>query len=202
MRRPLISRMGSIAVRCLPNTPWVDAIIAVVQYVRRHRRVPQLRNPRLFNDYLLRIKLDGTLMDPLRQYVTDKEYVKDYVAGVVGQEYALATYDILRSIEDVSNLDLKRMPCVVKPTHMSGQVLICVDRSTQIDRDLMKRWLRMNYYKQSREPNYRYLEPKIIVEEFFSEDGRTPPNDYKIFCFSWTSETNRGRRRSVSVPHA
>ena len=47
----------------------------------------------------------------------------------------------------------------------------------------MKRWLGANYYRHSREKNYKYLRPKIIVEEFFSEDGRTPPHDYKVFCF-------------------
>ena len=38
----------------------------------------------LFNDRLLKIKLDGSLLDPLRQFITDKEYVKYYVSAVVG----------------------------------------------------------------------------------------------------------------------
>ena len=184
MRRSYANRLKSIAVYCLPSTQWADALVAITQYVRRHKRIPRLRNPLLFNEHLLRIKLDGTLADPLRQYVTDKDYVKHYVASAVGREYALETYDILRTSDEVNNLQLTRIPCVIKPTHMSGQVLICVDRTTRIDRELLKKWLRTNYYKRSREKNYRYLVPKIIVEEFFSGDGTNPPNDYKIFCFN------------------
>ena len=40
-----------------------------------------------------------------------------------------------------------------------------------------------NFYEDGRRQNYRYLRQKIIVEEFLSEDGRTPAMDYKIFCF-------------------
>ena len=36
----------------------------------------------------------------------------------------------------------------------------------------------------SRSQEYKYLKPKIIVEEFFSKDGRTAPNDYKVYCFN------------------
>ena len=129
------------------------------------------------------MKLDGTLLEPLRQYVTDKEYVKDYVATIVGREYTIKTYRIVRCADQVYDLDLQCFPCVVKPTHMSGMVLVCADRSINVDRDLLKEWLQKSYYKQSREANYRYLKPKIIVEEFFSEDGKNPPKDYKIFCF-------------------
>ena len=46
----------------------------------------------------------------------------------------------------------------------------------------MAKWFDIDLYRLKREPNYRHLTPKIIVEELFSEDGRTIPNDYKIFC--------------------
>lgn len=157
--------------------------MAWVQFVLQHDRIPRLHNPVLFNDRLLRLKLDGSLQDPLRQFVTDKEYAKHYIASVVGREYTLETYDILRRTEAVDHLQLQCVPCVVKPTHMSGPVLICVNRDTVIDRDILKRWMNKNYYRQSREANYRFLRPKIIIEEFFTENGESPPLDYKIFCF-------------------
>lgn len=182
-RRPLVKRLISRAFRCLPPTRLTDPIVSWVQFVLQHNRIPRLRHPALFNDRLLKLKLDGTLYDPLRQFVTDKEYVKHYIAGVVGQDYSLVTYDVLRTPAEVDGMHLERFPCVVKPTHMSGRVLVCVDRDTPIDRDLLKLWLRRNYYRQSRESNYKFLQPKIIVEEFFSEDGSTPPRDYKVFCF-------------------
>ena len=61
--------------------------------------------------------------------------------------------------------------------------MIWTDPSVPLDRDRPGKWFRIRYYLRSREQNYRHLVPKIIVEEFFSEDGRTVPDDYKIFCF-------------------
>ena len=52
-----------------------------------------------------------------------------------------------------------------------------------MDRELLRHWLRLDNYRKTREQNHKYLRPKIIVEEFFSEDGRTVPSDYKVFCF-------------------
>ena len=179
----LIKRSALIVVRLLPSLGLVDRTLAVAQYVCRLRRLPRLRNPSLFNDRLLKIKTDGTLRDPLRQFITDKEYVKYYVTAVAGERHTLATYQILRTPYDVDRLILSRVPCVVKPTHLSGPVLFCFGAGDELDREMLKRWLRTNYYRTSREANYRYLTPKIIVEEFFTEDGRSPPKDYKILCF-------------------
>jgi hypothetical protein len=150
----------------------------------------------LFNEHLMRLKWDGSLLDPLRQYVTDKEYVKDYVAGVVGAGHVVKTYAILKSFEEVENFRWRDFPCVVKPTHMSGEVRICVNKRQAVERQILRKWLSINYYKISREANYRYLQPKIIVEEFCSVNGRTPPADYKIFCFNGTPliiQVDRGR---------
>ena len=129
------------------------------------------------------MKVDGTLLDPLRQFVTDKEYVKQYVTAVVGRRYAMETFQVLRTDEDVDRLELTRFPCVVKPTHSSGQVLILHGPTEPVDRERLKSWLHRDYYRLTREQNYKYLRHKIIVEEFFSEDGRTAPSDYKVFCF-------------------
>ena len=182
-RLPLVKRIILRAFRSLPSGRLTDPVVNGVRFVLQHDRMPRMRAPVLFNDRLFKLKIDGTLHDPLRQFITDKEYVKQYVAGLVGKQYTLETYDILRTPQDVDELRLSRLPCVVKPTHMSGPVLICTDGNGPIDRDLMKRWLRTNYYRRSREINYKFLEPKIIVEAFFSEDGGMPPRDYKIFCF-------------------
>ena len=183
MKRPLRNRIKRIAACLLPKTRWADALIAIPQYIQRHRRFPRLHIPRLFNEHLLKIKLDGTLQDPLRQYVTDKEYVKQYIAASVGHEYILETYNILRNEREAIGHKVIQVPCVVKPTHMSGEVLFHFNIGDSLEPTTVTRWLRTNHYDLSREPNYRFLEPKIILEELFSPDGKTPPNDYKVFCF-------------------
>ena len=180
------------AIRAVPATSWTDPIVAYMTYVVKHGRTPDMRRPTLFNERLLKIKIDGTLREPLRRLLTDKEYVKTYVSEVVGNEYNLETYEILRSEAEVERSTFSSIPCIIKPTHMSGRVMFRLDRETTVDRRRLKRWLRSDYYRISHEINYKFLERKIIVEEFFSEDGRTLPHDFKVFCFF-------GRPRIIQV---
>ena len=177
-------KVAAVLRYVVPTTKWGDHILTLIAYIFKLRRIPRVRSPKLFNDHLLKLKLDGKLSDPLRQVITDKEYVKYYVAGAVGDQYTLRTFAILRTEVEIDRFVVKDIPCVLKPTHLSGSpILFHLDREDTLDRQELRRWLRLEYYRRSREANYRYLEHKIIVEEFFSEDGRTPPRDYKLFCF-------------------
>ena len=179
MGRSLLSKFRSV----FPQNDWGDQLYALLQFRRQQRRWPRMANPEYFSDHLYRLKVDGTLKDPLRIFVTDKEYAKYYVDSVVGSQHVIETYGIVRAKSEVDQLRLDRLPCIVKPTHLSGRVAVHVEPDQVVDRESLKQWLDLDYYKSSREQNYKGLRPKIIVEEFFSEDGRTIPDDYKIFCF-------------------
>ena len=167
----------------LPPGTLGDTLYSTLRYIVGQRRIPRYRNPRLFNDCLFRLRNDGTLLSPLRQFVTDKEYVKAYIGGTVGWQYAVPTLAIARSDEEIDKLSLSSFPCVIKPAHMSGQVILVRDENEEFDRAVLKRWLRTDYYLVSRESNYRYLEPKILVEDFFDDSGRPVPRDFKVHCF-------------------
>ena len=171
----------SLMRRFLPKNLWGDRIFGRYIFRRRLGRDPEIP-PVKFNDHLFAWKTSGACYDPLIQFITDKEHAKFYVAATVGEEYITETYRILRSTEELKQFSLDRFPCILKPTHSSGQALFCLDSSALLDREELCKWFDIDYYSASREQNYRYLNPKIIVEEFFSEDGRTIPNDYKIFC--------------------
>ena len=151
-----------------------------------HKRSPRRNSDRSYADHLYRMKVDGSLLDPLRQFVSDKEYVKYYIASTVGSEYVMETIQILTNCSEVDTLILPKIPCVVKPTHLSGCVEIYTMSRQRPNRDVMKQWFHMNHYDKKREQNYRYLNPKIIVEDYFSEDGEIPPRDFKLFCFNGT----------------
>ena len=167
--------------RYLPKNLWGDRVYGRYDFRRRLGRDPEYP-PVKFNDHLFAWKTSGACYDPLIQFVTDKEYAKLYIAATVGEKYVIETYRILRGKNELQELSLDRFPCILKPTHSSGQILVCPDASALLDREGMEKWFDIDYYGSKREPNYCHLTPKIIVEEFFSEDGRTIPNDYKIFC--------------------
>ncbi len=167
----------------LPKTLLGDRLFALYRFYTRLGRFPEKRAIR-FNDHLFAIKASGAGYDPLIQFVTDKEHVKQYVAYMVGKNYSVETYRILRNRRQLLDYAPDRFPCVLKPTHSSGQTMFCTDSTASFDRSTLNKWFDINYYRVSREHNYRHLVPKIIVEEFFSSDGRTIPNDYKVFCFN------------------
>ena len=167
----------------LPKSDLGDAAFAWFRHCSRHRRLPRVRKPRIFNDYLYRTKVDGTLSDPFRRFVSDKEFVKIYISATVGKQYICETIEVLRNSSDIDQFIPNRLPCIIKPTHASGLAMICTTESSSLDRAALRKWLKLDYYAKTREQNYKYLTPKIIVEEFFTADGTTPPSDYKLFCF-------------------
>lgn len=169
--------------RLLPCNAWGNREFCRRRFVRRQGRRPNPREPERLTDYLYRIKTDGSLLDPLCQFVTDKEFAKQYIESVVGPGYAPETYRVLRNADDVMAFVPDRIPCVLKPTHLSGPVLFHTDADEPLDRKTLVQWLNRERYRSTREANYRYLRPKVIVEEFFSKDGVSVPKDYKIFCF-------------------
>ena len=169
-----------------PRAGWGDHFYSWLRFKQMHRRFPRRNTHRGYADHLYRIKVDGSLLDPLRQFVSDKEYVKYYVHSTVGRQYVVETIQVLTSRSEVDTLTLQKIPCVVKPTHLSGCVEICTMSRQCPNKDVMRQWFHMNHYDKKREQNYRHLRPKIIVEDYFSEDGETPPRDYKIFCFNGT----------------
>ena len=61
--------------RRLPQTPVVDALYHRLLFIWKHGRLPR-RDARLWNDVLFRVKTSDEILDPLRVFVTDKEFVR------------------------------------------------------------------------------------------------------------------------------
>lgn len=160
----------------LPCNSWGDKLFALGLFYISHGRLP--RKQWVFNDFMHHIKTSGELRDPLRVFVSDKEFVKMYVKARVGDIYNVPTIKVLRSPGEV---DEYRFPpnCCIKPTHASGQVLI-VRNGARVDVDAIKTWFRQNYYIGTREQNYKTLLPKVIVEPLIFDQSE--PTDYKLFC--------------------
>ena len=69
-----------LAMLVIPFGRLNDKIYFLRRFLRFHRRFPSSGRP-AFNDQLYFMKSRGELLDPLRQFVTDKEYVKLYIAS-------------------------------------------------------------------------------------------------------------------------
>jgi hypothetical protein len=151
----------------------------------KHRYWANPRRPRTFNEHIMARKLDPAYRHMGR--FVDKAAVKGYVASLIPERHVISTYGVFRSIRDLQAAHLP-VPCVIKPTHLSGQVIFVTDAS-DVTRDSnvrrVERWLRTNHYYRTGEPQYRDLTPAVIAEPFIGVDGH-PPNDFKFFC--WRGE--------------
>jgi hypothetical protein len=180
-RDPFPIRLENFLVRhinqALPSARWADYLMTLYWFVRMQRRLPK-RDAMLFNDVLFRIKTSDDILNPVRSFTSDKELVKQYVAAKLGEHHNVPTIAVLRSLAEVRAFDVPRH-CVIKPTHLSGTVILRRDGEA-LDFREMESWFGKNYYRSSREANYRYLVPKVIVEPFVFDDDN--PNDYKFFC--------------------
>ncbi len=163
----------------VPFCPGYDRLYALQLFLRTHKRWP---GRYLFNDRLVRMKLDGELLDPVRQALTDKEFVKQYAEGLLGPGCVPKTYAVLSTKQEVFDYEFPR-ECVVKPCHASG--LVHLVRDGVVDRRLVASWLKLDFYRRSREQNHAFLRPKIMVEEF-AFGAAYVPDDYKIFCVNGT----------------
>ena len=127
--------------RMLPRNPWGDRESSRRRFLRKQGRRPDVASPKRLTDHFYRIKTDGSLLDPLCQFVTDKEFAKLYIERRVGPGNAPETFAILRNAEDLAGFTPDRVPCVLKPTHLSGRVLFHTDPDEQLDRKTLVEWL-------------------------------------------------------------
>lgn len=170
----------------IPFTRAGDELWAYFSFQKHHGRAPTKKM--LLNDVLYRIKTSDEILYPLRVFTSDKEWVKLYVKALVGDKYNIPT---LAVIKDPATIDTTRFPkrCCIKPTHLSGAVILRQNGEV-LDRELIKSWFTMNYYKRKREANYQRLVPKVIVEPLIFDNNNV--DDYKFFCY-------RGQAKLIQV---
>lgn len=161
----------------MPKNNFGDKIISIILFFTSHGRLPG--NKKLISEYLFKLKTSDSAYHPLRAYTSDKEYVKDYVSFKIGAEYNVPTIKVLKNYDEVIAYNFPER-CCIKPTHASGRVIFRKN-GEKIDYELIKKWLSINYYSHGREKNYRFLEPKIIVEPLIFD--KTNNEDFKFFCF-------------------
>lgn len=164
----------------IPRNRFGDYAAGLLHFMLRHQRIPNLRRPRLYNDFLIRIKVDGTLQQPLRAIISDKHDVKTYLEEKVGRCFP-RTIALLDSVEAIENYDFPAA-CIVKPAHSSGSVIRIEDENQEIPRGDIADWLHDDLYLRTREANYQHLKKRVMVEELI-DFGEGALVDYKVHCF-------------------
>jgi hypothetical protein len=166
------------ALLALPENRAGDKWASYARFVATHRRFPS--DAKRFNDALFKLKTSDEILDPLRVFVSDKELVKLYIKAVVGDQYNIPTITVLRTTQAVDDYDFPAN-CCIKATHASGRVILRKN-GAPIDKEQIKSWFDLNYYRMRREANYKTLKPKVIVEPLLFDSDNV--EDYRCFCLN------------------
>lgn len=117
--------------------------------------------------------------------LSDKYAVRSHVRDVIGAEYLNELYGVYRSVSEIP-WDALPAAFVLKATHGCRWNILCPDKTKQDRRTVMnilRRWLRTNYYWLGREWVYRSLVPRVVCERYLTDDGGPGLTDYKVHCF-------------------
>jgi hypothetical protein len=178
MKQTIIKILIDNVLKVYPQNKFFDFFYHFLKHFFIHKRFPK-RNRLLYSDYLFKIKTSSDLLDPLKVFVSDKEFVKHFIKSIIGDEFNVPHLVIINKVEEISNSKLP-LEYVIKPTHSSGQVQF-ISQKQPIDLYQIKKWLNDSYYTTSRELNYKQLKPKLIVEPLIFSNKNN--NDYKVFCW-------------------
>lgn len=142
-----------------------------------------LDNPKTFTEKLQWLKLYDH--NPKYTRMADKLSLRDFVEEKIGSGHSVK---VLGVWEKFSDIDFNALPerFVLKTTHDSGSYVICRNKAEFDFRKaekILSRSLKHNYYKTTREWQYKDICPKIIAEEYL-DDGKDCLTDYKFFCFN------------------
>lgn len=158
-----------------------DYIAAVILYTVYHKRFSLLLGQNTFSE---RIVLRNARPNPIFRILSDKYEARKFVETRVGSKHLIPVYSI---IDDVADFDFSSLPSsfVMKATHGSGWVKLVQDESKEKTEDLRmlaESWLAENFYRSSREAQYKSIKPRVMFEKLLLEND-VPVNDYKIHCF-------------------
>lgn len=167
-----------LVVRHLPTRLYLPLV-----YRWRLGRWGDFEKPQTLSEKLQWKKLHGNL--PFHTTVCDKHAVREWVAQRVGDRYLIPQIAVFDSAEQ---LDLAALPepCIIKTTHASAQNVIIRDKRLVQAEELkarFRRWLGQNEYDLSREPQYRDIPPRLVVEPLLTDADGGIPMDFKLHCF-------------------
>ncbi|MDO6670836.1 ATP-grasp fold amidoligase family protein [Cobetia amphilecti] len=168
----------------LLNKKYRSQVLKVFsQHLLRRRTLPNIKQPKSYNDKLAWIMIYDTNLDKIM--CSDKLAMKNYVSKVVGDGYVAKTLKVTHDVNDINPNSVKAK-CVVKTNHDSGTVFIISDENkvewSKI-RKKIKTSIGIKYGALQGEWPYQYIKPVIFVEEYL-DLGKGVPPDYKFHCCS------------------
>lgn len=143
------------------------------------------KNPKSLNEKVQWLKLND-YKDSYPQ-LADKYEVRNYIKKTLGEEYLIPL--VGGPWADWEQIEMEKLPnkFVLKTTHDSGGVVVCKDKQAlnfKKVKEKIERSLNNNYFWAGREYPYKFIKPRIIAEQYLTDEGGLELKDYKILCMN------------------
>lgn len=152
------------------------------KYHSVHKQELDLKDPKTLNEKIQWLKLYG--FEDFHTKCADKYRMREFLKEVLGTEdYQIPVLYKTVNWKDINLSVIPDEPCVIKANHTQGDVLIVRDKN-QLDIKRLRTdchwWMNRNIYKTSQEPQYKNIQPMIIIEKLLLTKEGKIPNDYKL----------------------
>ena len=172
-----IKFINYVFLNIFPKNFIGDKIFNFIKFCIHNSRLPYLKKS--INDEIYRIKTTEEILNPLRLKTTSKYDVKKFLKKNNLGKYCIPTIKVINTKDQLAKFKFKK-GMVVKADHASGLIKFILDNNVK-NIEIFKSWLNLNYYDISREPNYKNLKKRLLVEPIIF-DGLNI-KDYKFYCF-------------------
>lgn len=161
-------------------------------YCRKFGKKLELKDPKTFNEKILKLKLEDYNNNPIVKQCADKYLVRDYIEKLGCGELLVP---LIAAYDSPDKINWESLPerFAMKWNFGCGFNIICNDKS-QLHKETvieqMKKWGgQSDYYLSHSEMQYQDVEKKIIVEKFLDAGKDKLPEDYKFYCMNGKCKT-------------
>lgn len=200
--RKLKKTLGKGAIRTFYRFLWFlsdEQYVSLVYRLRMGKKL-DLENPKTFTEKLQYLKVYDH--QPIYTQMADKIGMRSFVDERIGKGH---TVPILGCWNHFKEIDFHVLPSrfALKCTHDSGSYVICRNKDSLDKKEAEKRIsssLKRNYYRTTREWQYKNIEPRIIAEAYLEDREGKPLTDYKFFCFNGEPKFMYAEEESAERP--
>lgn len=145
-----------------------------------------LKNPKLFNEKLMYLKLNDYKNNDLVTMCSDKLQLEKYTTA---NGYKNLTNKIIKIYDSASDIDFDTLPkkFALKCNH-GCKFNVIVDNKETVNeeeiRKLLDKWVKTKHGYVTAEPHYFKISPKIYAEEYIEGENGEFPDDYKVYVFN------------------
>ena len=194
----VLNKLRSVKRRLMRRSDGEDILFQ--RYVRVHGKPLNLTNPQKFTEKLFcRMISLNRRHNPIFTQISDKYTARALVGSKVGEQHLVK---LLWHGEDPSAIPFDTLPAeyVIKTNHGSAQIIVVkgkADRADIISR--LSVWLKTNYYWSCREYQYYHIKPRVMIEEYLSNQDGSGPLDYRFWCFNGIPEVIQVDNRAHDI---